>query len=368
MNLQPQEIILYNPFDAHMHWRRKNGLLSKVAKYSINQFSGGLLMPNTSPKIITYEELGEYTREVDEEIGDKQFFPIFTYYLCKEFRLIDLRIAWKNNQIHAVKYYPEGGTTDSDKGLKGFYEVRDVLEEMQKLGIPLLIHGETPELNGEVVGDFKREKVFMETELVALVKEFPRLRIVLEHITTKAAVDFVMAHTNVIATITPQHCLLDDRALFNGLAFKERTQNYTLKQGGMNPSLMCRPILKDVADVYAIQAALIRQAREGGRKFYLGTDTAPHMSENKYKEGCACGMFTAPIALEMYAIAFEQMGILDHLQVFASDIAAEFYGIKDVLPRKKIILSPEPQLVQSSYDGIVTPFAGMEIPWTATAA
>jgi dihydroorotase len=156
--------------------------------------------------------------------------------------------------------------------------------------------------------------------------------------------------------------------LYNGVTLEERKVNYTLAQAGMNPSFMCQPILKSERNVLALRRAVIRQYREGLRKFFLGTDTAPHDSVAKYREGCACGMYTAPIALPLYAIAFEEMGILDHLQAFASDIAAEFYNIQDKLSGKIIILSPDIQLVPKDYDGIVTPYAGQYVTWTARPA
>jgi dihydroorotase len=212
-----EQILLNRPFDAHMHWRQP-GLLEQVAPYSMNQFAGGLVMPNTNPKILSLPQLLWYRKAVLGFLKEVQsdFFTLFTYYLSAELSEDDLREAWSQKLIHAVKYYPKGGTTASDKGLTGFREVYPLLAVMEELGIPLLIHGETPEIDGMVVDDFQREQVFMETELVDLVHAFPGLRIVLEHITTEAAANFVLAHANVYATITPQHCLLDRRALFNG--------------------------------------------------------------------------------------------------------------------------------------------------------
>lgn len=359
-----QKIHLSSPFDAHMHWRQEIGLLNAVAKYSIKQFAGGLLMPNTDPKITSLVNLRDYIREVTKEIGKKEFFPIFTYYLSSELKLEDIKIAWESKKIRAIKYYPKGGTTGSDKGLSGFSEVTKILELMQDLKIPLLIHGETPQVDGEVIDDFEREQVFMETELTDLVREFPGLRIVLEHITTKAAADFVLAHKNVFATVTPHHCFFDRRALFNGMTTKEKGFEFDLAKNGMQPDLMNRPILKHRREVRGIQNALKLQAIHGLKKFGLGTDTAPHKPEKKYCECGACGVFSAPIALELYAMAFDEMGILNHLQVFACDVMPEFYGIKDLLPKKIVVIKEIPQTVAPDYSGIVTPFAGQKIPWS----
>ena len=158
--------------------------------------------------------------------------------------------------------------------------------------------------------------------------------------------------------------MLDDRALFNDIEITERHLRITTKKSGMFPSLMCRPILKDIEHVKAIQSALKNQATFGWKKFGLGTDTAPHDHAAKYREACACGEFTAPIALQMYAIAFEQIGILDHLPAFACDIMSEFYGIKDKLPRKDIVLIGEEMEVAENYNGITSPFAGKTISWS----
>jgi dihydroorotase len=364
-----KQIILNSPFDAHMHWRQKSTLLEKVAPYSMAQFSGGLLMPNTDPKIITIENLRWYRGEVQEIIDahDNNFFPIFTLYLSADLDLNNIRIAWNAGLIHGIKYYPKGGTTASDKGLIGFREVSNILELMQELGIPLLIHGETPVLNGDVVDDYEREMVFIESELVSLVHEFPELRIVLEHITTTSAAQFVLAYNKLRATITPQHCLLDRRGLFNGVSFEGRQAKFDLAKNGINPSVMCRPILKHKDDLQGIQNALKQQAQKGLKKFGLGTDTAPHTYDKKYCECGACGVFSAPIALELYAMAFEEMDILDHLEIFACDVMPEFYGIKNLLPEKTVVLTPTIKHVSLKYANIVAPFAGMDIPWTAIA-
>lgn len=393
------QIVLENPFDAHMHWRHdtplpfrlavlqfltwlpfllfpilrklRKTMIEAVSPFSTAFFSGGLLMPNTDPKIITLKDLMWYRKLTYKAISRSghQYFPIFTMYLTETLNVDELRTAWRNKWIHGVKYYPKGGTSFSDKGLNGFNDVTHILKMMEAEGIPLLIHGETPMVEGKVVNDTRREKIFMETEMQELVTAFPRLKISLEHISTAAAVNFVLSHDNVVATITPQHCLFDNRALYNGITMEERTFRYDLASNGSNPAFVCRPLLKDEEDMLAIRDALIRQARGEFRKFGLGTDTAPHLKEKKYCECGACGQFTAPIALQMYALAFEEMGILHHLSVFAGEIMPDFYGIRHLLPRKKVILSPYGvTVVQKEYEGIVPPLAGKKILWSVEIA
>lgn len=375
-NLKPKRITLRKSFDSHLHWRVLLTLLRPVAKYSVRQFAGGLLMSNTgnpqvgTRNILTLKDLLWYREEVFTHLRDelkKDFLPVFTFYLSTELKKEDLLEAWNQGFIAGVKYYPKGGTTNSDRGLSGFSEVAHILSEMEKYGIPLLVHGETPVVNGEIVGDFKREKVFYADEAIKLRETFPGLPIVFEHITMGKTGHFVLAYENTYATITPQALLWDDRALFNGIVRipGSREFKYSLDVNGMVPSRMCRPILKDMSDVEGLRNVLKLQAQKGLKKFGLGTDSAPHEHVAKYREGCACGIFSAPVALEMYAIAFEQMGILDHLPTFACDIMPEFYGIKDKLPEKVIILEPTEQVIPSHYEGIVTPFAGLSIPWTA---
>jgi len=362
--MEQQQITLKKPFDAHTHWRQEK-VLKKILPYTTKQFAGALGMPNTNPKIITLQNLTDYREELFAAINEKEFLPIFTFYLSPELDIEELNTAWKNGWFHGIKYYPKGGTTNSDKGMLGFNEVADILRFMEKKKIPLLIHGETPEHDGKLVDDFKREAKFYKTEMVALRKQFPKLRIVLEHITTKEAVGFVKAHKRVRATITPQHMLFDRRSLFNLNKATEMSYELSTEKSGVLPDFMCRPILKGEKHVNAIRKALIWQAKKGKHKFGLGTDTAYHSRGNKYCECGACGVFTAPIALELYAMAFDAMGILDHLSVFACDVMPTFYGIKDKLPKKTVVLTKKPKKVNKRYYNGTVPFAGQTIPWTA---
>ncbi len=371
-------VTLINPFDAHIHWRVLETLMKQVAPYSMRQFSGGLLMPNTGipgicTNIFSEKEIRWYADQVKQVTAGHDFLSLMTYFLSPDLKESDLQFAKSeffqtgNLAFGGVKYYPKGGTTNSDKGMNGFHEVRHVLEMMQKLQIPLLIHGEIA-LNHEnnLIDDFEREGVFLNNEMKALRRDFPELPIVMEHITTKEAVDFVMEHKNIRATITPQHLLFDSRALFNGVTTMENTFKYDSNKNGMHPVMMCRPILKSKKNVEALRNVLILQNRSGIKKFGLGTDSAPHTQEKKFCECGACGVYSAPIALELYAMAFDQIGILEHLPKFACDIMPEFYGISDRLPQKTVELILDPNNgteVQDNYDRIVTPFAGQTLPW-----
>ncbi len=363
-----KHLILFKLFDAHMHWRQKVTLLHKVAKYSMNQFSGGLLMPNTNPNIFTFKELEWYVKQVLIETSDKAFFTLFTYSLSSRLTKDDLDRALEfegdNFRFGGVKYYPKGGTTNSGGGMTGFDEVAEILKYMQERRIPLLIHGEVSMKDSKMIDDFDREKVFYESEMELLRSRYPELLLVMEHITTQESVEFVMRHKNIRATITPQHLLFDRRALFNGVTTNDGSFYYDPEKNGISPVFMCRPILKETRHVNALRNVLIQQDAQGFKKFGLGTDTAPHTADKKYCECGACGVYSAPIALELYAMAFEEMGILPHFQTFAEVIMPEFYGIKGLIPSKKVELVKKPQLVEIDYDGIVTPFAGQEIPWS----
>lgn len=373
-----KQIILTNPFDAHLHWRVLETLMQQVAPHSMRQFSGGLLMPNTGipslcSNIISEKEIRWYAHQVRTVTEGKNFLSLLTYFLSPDLKVSDLEFTssdfFKEGNIAfgGIKYYPKGGTTNSDKGMNGFSEVSHILEKMEKYQIPLLIHGEVA-LNrqGMVIDDFDREEVFYQEEMEALRKRFPELPLVMEHITTRDAAEFVMRYPqHTRATITPQHLLFDRRALFNGTSIRDTSFFYDTSKNGMNPSQMCRPILKSQEHVAALRDHLILQYEYGWNNFGLGTDSAPHLKEKKYCECGACGVYSAPIALELYAMAFQEMNILDHLQEFAGTIMPQFYGITDRLPHKEVVLTltDEGTRVESDYDGIVTPFAGQVIPW-----
>jgi len=267
-----------------------------------------------------------------------------TLYLTDNTPPEEIIAARKSCFIKGLKLYPAGATTNSDAGVTDISLCYDTLEEMQKAGLPLLVHGEVTSPDIDV---FDREKVFIDRTLLPLTKKFPDLKIVLEHITTKDAADFVMQSSdNIAATITPQHLLLNRNALF---------------QGGLQPHNYCLPVLK--RDTH--QQALLEVIRSGSNKFFLGTDSAPH-TKHKKESACGCaGIFSAHAAIEIYASIFEEQGALDKFEAFASFNGPDFYG----LPRNKktITLVKEDWQIPDEYslggDTLVPFLAGQTIHW-----
>ncbi|MDH5378553.1 MAG: dihydroorotase, partial [Gammaproteobacteria bacterium] len=272
------------------------------------------------------------------------FEPLMTLYLTESLSVTEIEKAALDPHIHGVKLYPAGATTNSDSGVRDVQAVLPVLEKMEELGLPLLVHGEVTNPEVDV---FDRESVFIEKTLNGLITRFPKLKLVLEHITTKEGVDWVLAQTeNVGGTITPQHLLLNRNALF---------------QGGMRPHHYCLPVLK--REVH--REALVKAATSGNSRFFLGTDSAPHAQSRK-ENACGCaGIFSAHAAIELYAEAFEQANALDRLEGFASLHGPQFYGLP--VNKEKITLNKRDWTVDSSYpfgDDRLVPFrAGETIHW-----
>jgi dihydroorotase len=234
------------------------------------------------------------------------FEPLMTLYLTDNTSAEEIRTAVASGMVHGVKFYPAGATTNSDSGVTDLAHCQQALAEMEKLGLPLLVHAEVTNAQVDV---FDRERVFIERHMVAIIKDYPALKVVFEHITTKDAADFVL-HTpsNVAATITAHHLLMNRNAMF---------------VGGIQPHHYCLPILKREEH----RQALLRVATSGNAKFFLGTDSAPHAKHTK-EAACGCaGMYTAHTAMELYAEAFDAVGALDKLEGFASFYGADFYGL-----------------------------------------
>ena len=355
-------------FNAHVHWRQRNTILDRVAPFSVNNFSGSLLMPNTQPPIDSYAQHIWYRTQVENFLKENNYrhHIMHTYYLSPALSLEDLKRGWESGSVHAVKYYPKGGTTGSADGLDGFKAVMPLLEYMQEVGMPLLIHGEIPIWNGVVVDDFEREPLFIKEEGIILRESLPELPMTMEHITTADAVEFVERYPKYTrATITPQHVSFDRRVTRNGCEATDHGYEYNQEINGFRPDFECRPVIQSEANKLAIQKGLIRQAENGSKLFGLGTDSAAHEKGRKYASSCACGMFTEEISHALYATAFDEMGILDHYRVFACEVMPEFYGITDKLADRTLILQDEPMLVAAEYGGIVPPFAGQTLPWSA---
>ncbi|MBL4712704.1 MAG: dihydroorotase [Gammaproteobacteria bacterium] len=299
------QLTITRPDDWHLHLRDGEALTS-VAPFTARQFGRAIIMPNLNPPVTTVIQAVEYLDEILAAVDGYDFEPLMTLYLTDNTSPDEIIAARKSCFIKGLKLYPAGATTNSDAGVTDIRLCDAALDEMQKAGLPLLIHGEvtTPE-----VDVFDREKVFIDKILEPLTHRFPDLKIVFEHITTKEAADFVIqSGKNIAATITPQHLLLNRNALF---------------QGGLQPHNYCLPVLK--RDIH--QQALLKVIRSGNNKFFLGTDSAPH-SKHKKESACGCaGIFSAHAAIEIYTSIFEQQDALDKLEAFASFNGPDFYGL-----------------------------------------
>jgi dihydroorotase len=337
------QITITQPDDWHLHLRDGEALTS-VAPFTAKQFARAIIMPNLNPPVTTVVHAVEYLDHILAAVDGTDFEPLMTLYLTDNTSPDEIIAARKSCFIKAVKLYPSGATTNSDAGVTDIRLCDATLEEMQKAGLPLLVHGEDTAPEVDV---FDREKVFIDKTLQPLIQRFPELKIVFEHITTKEAADFVMqSGDNIAATITPQHLLLNRNAMF---------------QGGLRPHNYCLPVLK--RDVH--QRALLEVIRSGNNKFFLGTDSAPH-SQRAKESACGCaGIFSAHAAIEIYTSIFEQQNALDKLEAFASFNGPDFYG----LPRNKhsITLIKQDWKVPDHYplgkNKLVPFLAGQTINW-----
>jgi dihydroorotase len=301
-----QTLTITRPDDWHIHLRSGSALKNTVHDVA-NQFSRAIVMPNLVPPVTNAELADQYRQQIQKHIPDgADFTPLMTLYLTDSTTAEDIEQAMQTDYIKACKLYPAGATTNSDSGLSQIENAYPVFEAMQKLGMPLLIHGEVTDSDIDI---FDREKVFIDRTLRPLVKKFPSLKIVLEHITTSDAVDFVQScGENMAATITAHH-LLNNRN--------------DMLVGGIRPHLYCLPILKRQQH----QQALLKAATSGSTKFFLGTDSAPHVKANK-ETACGCaGCYTAYAAIELYAEVFNSMNALNKLEGFASFHGPDFYGL-----------------------------------------
>ncbi len=299
-------ITLTRPDDWHLHLR-DGAAMQSVLPDTARRFARAIVMPNLKPPVRTVIEAAAYRERILEALPDgMDFEPLMTLYLTDNTEPEEIKRARDSGFVHAVKYYPAGATTNSDMGVTSLTKCDAVLAEMERLGVPLLLHGEVTDSSVDV---FDREAVFIERHLLPLTQKFPALRIVLEHLTTQQGVKFVMAApAHVAATITAQHLLYNRNAMF---------------QGGIRPHYFCLPVLKREQH----RQALIAAATSGNPKFFLGTDSAPHAVSAK-EAACGCaGLYTAHAALELYAEAFDTAGKLDRLEGFASHFGADFYRL-----------------------------------------
>ncbi|XP_059660921.1 dihydroorotase, mitochondrial-like isoform X2 [Cornus florida] len=345
------ELSITRPDDWHLHLR-DGDLLEAVVSHSASHFGRGIVMPNLKPPITTTAAALAYRASILKALpANSDFTPLMTLYLTDTTSPAEIKLARESGVIFAVKLYPAGATTNSQDGVTDLFgKCLPVLEEMVEQNIPLLVHGEVTDPGVDI---FDREKVFIDTALRPLIQKLPRLKVVMEHVTTMDAVTFVESccEGSVAATVTPQHLLLNRNSIF---------------QGGLQPHNYCLPVLKREIHRQAIVSAVT----SGSKRFFLGTDSAPH--ERRKKEcpcGCA-GIYNAPVALSLYAKVFEEAGALDKLEAFTSFNGPDFYG----LPRNtsKIKLSKNSWKVPKSYSftfgDIVPMFAGETLDWLPSSA
>jgi dihydroorotase len=337
-------ITLRRPDDCHLHLR-DGAAMAAVLADSARRFARAIVMPNLKPPVRTTEEALAYRSRILAALpAGAAFEPLMTLYLTEDTPPEEISRARLSGRVHGVKLYPAGATTHSEAGVTRLSRCFHALERMQAVGLPLLVHGETTE---PAIDVFDREMVFIEEVLGPTLERFPGLKIVLEHVTTREAVQFVeVTGPNVAATITAHHLLLNRNALF---------------LGGIRPHHYCLPVLKREEH----REALVEAAVSGNPKFFLGTDSAPHARAAK-EAACGCaGIYTAHAAIELYAIAFEEAGALDKLEGFASEFGARFYGLP--VNRGRITLVREdwkvPERLAFGGDELVPLRAGESIPW-----
>ena len=341
-------LVMTRPDDWHCHLR-DGEVMASVVGATARQFARAIVMPNLKPPVVSVKQAGEYRGRILAALPKGAAFePLMTLYLTDNTPPDEIAKARASGFVHAVKYYPAGATTNSALGVSDIRKCDAALEAMQGAGMPLLVHGEVTDPEVDV---FDREAVFLERTLAPLVQRFPGLKIVVEHITTREAAEFVeRAPANVGATITVHHLLMNRNAIFTG---------------GVRPHHYCLPVLKREPH----RLALVKAATSGNAKFFLGTDTAPHPRGAKEHECGAAGMYTAHAALELYAEAFEAAGALDRLEGFASHFGADFYG----LPRNpgKVTLQRAEWEVPREYpfgaETVVPLRAGQKLRWRFAA-
>ncbi|KAL7604010.1 dihydroorotase, mitochondrial isoform X1 [Lactuca sativa] len=343
------ELSIAQPDDWHLHLR-DGELLQTVVSHSAKQFGRAIIMPNLKPPVTTTTAAVAYYDSILKALPDNtDFTPLMTLYLTDKTTPQEIKLARESGVVYAVKLYPAGATTNSQDGVTDLFgKCVPALEEMINQNIPLLVHGEVTDPKVDI---FDRERVFIETVLKPLIQKFPKLKVVMEHVTTMDAIKFVESceEGSVAATVTPQHLLLNRNSLF---------------QGGLQPHNYCLPVLKRETHRQAIVSAVT----SGNKRFFLGTDSAPHERRTK-ESSCGCaGVFNAPVALSIYAKVFEEAGALDKLEAFTSFNGPDFYG----LPRntRKITLKKTPWKVPESYSyasGSIVPMsAGESLEWLPT--
>jgi dihydroorotase len=340
----PASLTIRRPDDWHLHLR-DGTMLEAVLPYSARVFARAIVMPNLSPPVTTVADVEAYRARILAALPEGVAFePLMTCYLHDGIEAQELVRGFEAGVWVAAKLYPAHATTNSAHGVTDLAALRPVLDAMSRAGMPLLIHGEVTD---PAVDIFDREAVFVERVLTPLVSDFPRLKIVLEHITTAEAASFVAeGPATLAATITPQHLHLNRNALF---------------AGGLRPHAYCLPVVKRERHRLAVRAAAV----SGSPKFFLGTDSAPHTVGAK-ESGCGCaGIFNAPVALESYCAVFEEEGALERFEGFASEHGAHFYGLP--LNAGAVTLVRDGQDVPERLGDVVPFHAGERLAWRVAA-
>ena len=339
-------LTILKPDDWHLHLR-EGIVLKNIIKFTSEHFGRAVIMPNTKDPITSLNKALSYKNSISKEIPqDSKFQPLLTLYLTDNTNKHELIKGFKQNVFFAAKLYPANATTNSSHGVQKIENLYEIFESMQESGMPLLIHGEVTDSEVDI---FDREEVFIDRELLPLVKRFPKLKIVLEHITTAYAVDFVKEN-NIGATITPHHLHINRNAMFFG---------------GLNSDFYCLPVAKRENNRIALRKA----ATSGKECFFLGTDSAPHL--RKWKAFCGCaGIFNSPVAIESYLTVFEEENELENFEKFASLNGPKFYGLPPNKEKLKLVSKPKKVnefvdvIEGSNIVGQIKPFhAGQTLNW-----
>ena len=346
----PSRLTITQPDDWHVHLR-SGELLAAVLPFSARHFGRAIVMPNLQPPIITSAQAQAYRAEIQTLLpNDSSFTPLMTLYLTEQTNKADVKAGFEAGIVSAVKLYPAGATTNSDAGVRDLEKIYPVLETMEAIGMPLLMHGEVVDLSVDI---FDREAVFIETKLIPLRARFPKLKIVFEHLTTQQGVDYVQSCAeNTAATITPHHLVINRNAML---------------VGGIRPHYYCLPVAKRESHRLALRKA----ATSGDKRFFLGTDSAPHLDHAK-QSACGCaGIFNVANTLAVLAQVFEQENALDKLEGFVSLQGAAFYGLapnpRRITLERSALAQAIPERVKLSQGELTSFDPMMPVYWSVNA-
>lgn len=340
------ELTITRPDDWHLHLR-DGEMLRAVLPFSAQLFGRAMIMPNLKPPVRTIREAQAYRKRILDCLpSDHGFVPLMTLYLTETTQPAEIQLGLTEGLLAAVKFYPAGATTHSEHGVRQLKAVYPVFEVLQETGLPLSVHGEVSDPEVDI---FDREAVFIERVLEPLRRDFPELKVVLEHVTSQQGVEYVRSVTKgLAATITPQHLLINRNNLF---------------AGGFNPHLYCLPVAKREEDRQALQEAAV----SGDSCFFFGSDSAPHLIADKEKQGAAAGVFSSPYAVCFIAQVFEAESALDNLEAFLSLNGSRFYGLppnqNTITLRKSSTPVETTESVAVGQDRIIFFAAGLELYW-----